>query len=118
MAHFAKIGLNNKVLEVVTINNIDCMTPQGVEYEAIGVAYLQKLTGHSTWVQTSFNNRIRKNFAGIDYTFNFDLDAFIPPKPYASWTLNSTTCQWEPPVPLPLEENMYFWDENLKEWKI
>lgn len=116
MAHFAKLGLDNKVIDIVSVNNIDCMTPQGEEREDIGIAYLQKLTGHLTWKQTSFNKSIRKNYAGIDFTYDSDLDAFIPPKPFESWILNLTTCNWEAPVAIP-GDGMFSWDENLKEWK-
>ena len=93
MAHCAKLGIDNIVLEVLVVNNVDCMTPQGEEREEIGVEFLKKLTGHESWKQTSYNGTFRKRYAGHGYTYNSELDAFVPPKPYASWTLdNATAC--------------------------
>jgi hypothetical protein len=117
MAHFAKLGIDNIVLEVLVVNNVDTMTPQGEEKEEIGVEFLRKLTGHETWKQTSYNGTFRKNYAGIGYTYNSDLDAFIPPKPYNSWTLNETTCNWEPPVAHPTDGGMYKWNEENGNWE-
>jgi hypothetical protein len=68
------------------------------------------------WKQTSYSGSIRKNFAGISYTYNADLDAFIPPKPYPSWVLDDATCQWKAPVPMPQDGEMYEWDEAAGEW--
>jgi hypothetical protein len=79
MAHFAKIGLNNEVLDVVVVNNIDCMTPGGVHDETIGVAFLKRLTGHETWVQTSYTGEIRMRFAGVGYQYDSASDEFVPP---------------------------------------
>lgn len=84
MAHFAKIGLDNEVLDIVVVDNIDTMTPQGIEDEAIGVTFLRNLTGHLTWVQTSYNGNIRKRFAGIGYHYDSDRDEFVPP----GWVLD------------------------------
>ena len=117
MAHFAKLGIDNTVLEVLVVNNIDTMTPQGEEKEEIGVEFLRKLTGHATWKQTSYNGTIRKNYAGIGYTYNSELDAFIPPKPYNSWTLNEDTCNWEPPVAYPSDDKIYKWNEDIMNWE-
>ena len=116
MAHFAKIGLDNIVLEVLVVNNIDTMTPQGEEREDIGVAFLQRLTGHLTWKQTSYNGNFRKNYAGIGYTYDSERDAFIPPKLYQSWILNEDTCRWDPPIPYPTDGNRYSWDEDTQQW--
>jgi hypothetical protein len=117
MAHFAKIGMDNIVLEVLVVNNVDCMTPQGEEREEVGVEFLQKLTGHMTWKQTSYNGNFRKNYAGIGYTYDSTRDAFIPPKPYASWTLDENTCWWNPPTPYPSDGNTYKWNENSQVWE-
>ena len=92
------------------------MTPQGEEQEEIGVAFLKKLTGHEVWKKTSYNGNIRKNYAGIGYTYDSSRDAFIPPKPYPSWTLNETTCQWNAPVAYPSGDGMYTWNEETTSW--
>ena len=78
------------------------------------------------WIQTSYNTYggqhssggtpLRKNFAGIGFSYDKDRDAFIQPQPYASWTLNEETCQWEPPTPYPDEEQMYLWNEETQSW--
>jgi hypothetical protein len=70
------------------------------------------------WKQTSYSGSFRKNFAGIGYTYNADLDAFIPPKPYPSWVLNEDTCQWQAPVPMPQDGDLYEWDEAAGEWVV
>ena len=117
MAHFAKLGIDNVVLEVLVVNNIDTMTPQGEEREEIGVAFLEKLTGHAAWKQTSYNGKLRKRYAGIGYTYNSELDAFIPPKPYPSWTLNNETAAWDAPTPMPVTEGkIYSWNESTLSW--
>jgi len=116
MAHFAKLGLNNVVEQVLVVNNVDTMTPQGVEDENVGIAFLTKLTGHSTWRQTSYNGKVRKNYAGIGYTYDSQRDAFIPPKPFESWTLDNNTCNWNPPVPHPVGDDKYTWNESTRSW--
>lgn len=116
MAHFAKLGIDNIVLEVLVVNNIDTMTPQGEEREEIGVAFLQKLTGHASWKQTSYNNKFRKRFAGIGYTYSTQYDAFIPPKPYESWTFNTESLDWHPPTPYPDDGKIYEWNEDTTSW--
>ena len=118
MASFAKIGLNNKVIEVQSVVNEVLHDSNGVEQEVIGVDFLTKLTGWSIWKQTSYNNNIRKNFAGKGYTYDEDRDAFIAPQPYASWILNEDTCQWEAPVAKPDDDNRYTWNETNLNWEI
>ena len=113
MAHFAKIE-NNVVTQVIVVANKDTADANGVEKEYIGAAFCEKLFG-GTWKQTSYNGTIRKNYAGIGYTYDADIDAFVPPKPYASWTLNNDTAQWEAPVPMP-EGGTYSWDEDTGSW--
>ena len=115
MAHFAELGMNNVVLRVIVVHNNELLDENGQESEAKGVAFCRSLFG-GTWVQTSYNGRIRKNFAGIGFTYDPARDAFIPPNPgYPSWTLDEATCQWVPPVPMPTD-GMYVWDESTLAW--
>jgi hypothetical protein len=118
MAHFAKIGLNGKVIEVTKINNEVILDADGNESEINGIDFLTKLTGWSIWKQTSYNNNFRKNFAGIGHTYDEDRDAFIPKKPYPSWTLNEDTCRWEAPVARPDDGKMYTWNEETTSWDL
>ena len=121
MAHFAKLDENNVVTEVHVVANKDTSDANGVEKEYIGQAFLEKLFG-GNWKQTSYNGNIRKNYAGIGYTYNADIDAFVPAKPFASWTLNNETAQWEAPVAMPADAGtgeppkMYSWDEATTSW--
>ena len=121
MAHFCKLDENNVVTEVHVVANRDTSDANGVEKEYIGQAFLEKLFG-GTWKQTSYNGNIRKNYAGIGYTYNADIDAFVPPKPFASWLLNEETAQWEAPTPMPEDAGtgeppkMYSWDEATTSW--
>lgn len=117
MAHFAELDSNNKVLRVIVVDNRDTSTPDGTEVEAIGVAFCQRLFG-GNWVKTSYNGNIRKNYAGIGYTYDSELDAFVPPKTFASWTLDADTAQWEAPTPMPTDGKMYSWDEGTTSWKV
>lgn len=115
MAHFAKLDENNNVLAVHVVVN-DVITIDGNESEQAGIDFLTGLHGHALWKQTSYNGNIRKNYAGIGFTYDAGRDAFIPPKPYASWTLNETTCQWEAPVAYPTDGKPYTWDETTTSW--
>jgi hypothetical protein len=116
MAEFAKIGLNNIVLDVVCVSDNEIMLPDGRISEDLGISYLHKLLGHETWLLTKLDGSIRKNYAGIGYIYDGNLDAFISPKPFDSWILNNN-CQWEAPIPLPNDkDNFYNWNEELKEW--
>ena len=115
MGHYAKIDENNVVTQVVVVDNKDMSDASGVEKEHIGAAHLEKILG-GTWKQTSYNGNIRKNYAGIGYTYRADIDAFVPPQPFASWILNSNTAQWEPPTPMPTDGKMYSWDEATTSW--
>ena len=116
MAHFAKLDENNVVTQVVVVDNKDTSDASGVEKEYIGAAFCERLLG-GTWKQTSYNGNFRKNYAGIGYTYNADIDAFVPPKPFASWVLNEDTAQWEAPLPMPEDGKMYGWDEETVSWK-
>ena len=121
MAHFAELDSNNVVKQVIVVSNADTSTAQGEEKESIGIAFCERLLG-GTWVKTSYNAKIRKNYAGIGYTYDKNRDAFIPPKPYASWVLNETTCLWDAPVAMPSDAGTgeppkrYTWDEATTNW--
>lgn len=117
MAHFAEIGLDNAVLRVIVVNNAELLDGDGVEQESLGADFCRDLFG-GTWVQTSYNGNIRKNFAGQGCTYDSTRDAFIPPKPFASWTLDEATCQWEAPIPYPDDGQMYSWDEVSGTWNL
>ena len=128
MASFAKIGLNSKVIEVLSVNNEVLKDSNGIEQESIGVDFLTKLTGYPLWKQTSYNTLggvhnnngtpLRKNHAGIGYTYDEDRDAFIPKKPFNSWILNETTCLWNAPVPYPTDSEKYTWNELTLSWDL
>lgn len=115
MSHFAKIE-NNIVTQVIVVHNNELLDANGVEQEAIGQAFCTNLLG-GNWKQTSYNATFRKNYAGVGYSYDTDLDAFIPPRPYPSWCLNTTTCLWEPPAPYPADNNLYVWNEETSVWE-
>ena len=115
MAHFAQLDENNVVTQVIVVHNNDCQI-DGVESEDAGILFCKQLFGADTrWKQTSYNGNMRKNYAGIGYTYRADIDAFVPPQPYPSWTLD-TNAVWQPPVAMPTE-GMYSWDETTTSWK-
>tara|TARA_R100000329_G_C7563985_1_gene199517 strand:+ start:121 stop:615 length:495 start_codon:yes stop_codon:yes gene_type:complete len=140
MAHFAKLNDSNVVLSVEVVDDADTLK-DGVEDEATGVTFLTNVHGWSLWKKCSYNTRegkhytdgslssdqskaFRKNYPGIGFTYDASKDAFIPPKPYNSWTLNDTTCNWEPPVTYPSvisydDPAKYYeikWDETNLRW--
>lgn len=116
MAHFAELDENNKIIQVIVVNN-DVITEAGIELEEKGIAFCKSLFGEKTqWKQTSYNNNIRKNFAGIGYTYDAIRDAFIPPKSFDSWILDEKTCHWKAPVLMPEDGNFYGWSEKLVSW--
>jgi len=123
MAHYAELDSNNVVKQVIVVSNADTSTAQGEEKESIGIAFCERLLG-GTWVKTSYNARIRKNYAGIGYTYDAQRDAFIPPKPYNSWVLNETTCLWNAPVAYPTDvgtpeaPKRYTWNEETRTWDL
>jgi len=121
MAHFAQLDSNNVVTQVIVVSNDDTSDSNGVESESIGVAFCQKLLGADTnWKQTSYNNNMRVRYAGIGYSYNASLDAFVPPQPHASWTLNNATANWVSPLgaaPALTDDQIaagsrYTWDES------
>lgn len=118
MAHFAKISIEDNVVERVVKIDDSILLVSGIESEIKGAHYCQNKMG-GVWKQTSFYPEFRKNFAGPGYTYDSDRDAFIPPKPYDSWVLDETTCRWEAPTACPteIEEGKYYaWDENTTSW--
>lgn len=115
MAHFAELDQNNVVLRVIVVDNKDTSTPNGTEKEYIGAAHCEKLFG-GRWVQTSYNANFRKRYAGMGMIYREDIDAFIPPQPFASWTLDTQTADWVSPVPQPTEGGPFVWNETSQSW--
>ena len=113
MAHFAEI-IDGMVARVIVVSNADTVS-NGVEDGAIGAAFCHNLFG-GEWVQTSYNNNIRYNYAGIGYTYDTARDAFIAPQPYASWVLDEATCLWVAPVAMPSAGGPWAWDEDTESW--
>ena len=114
MAHFAQLNEENLVTQVIVVANQDTADQDGVENEAIGIEFCNNLLG-GRWVQTSYNANIRKNYAGIGYKYDATLDAFIPPQPFASWTLDENA-QWKAPVDMPTDDKRYTWNEATTSW--
>jgi hypothetical protein len=127
MASFAKIGLNNKVIEVVSVNNEVIKDSSGIEREELGIQFLNELYKWPIWKQTSYNTHsgihnnggtpFRKNHAAIGYIYDEVRDAFIPPKTFNSWILNEEKCIWEAPIPYPNDGQDYIWNEQTVSWK-
>jgi hypothetical protein len=138
MAHFAKLGVNGKIIAVVVVANADTTNASGVEDENVGIQFLERSTGWPLWKKTSYNTKAGKyynqdgsegdqtkayrgNYAGIGYTYDEDNDIFIAKKPFASWTLNISTASWEAPTPMPNTEtdgkkDYYNWNESNQSW--
>jgi hypothetical protein len=142
MAHYAKLGINSKVIGVEVVADADCQDSNGNEDEAVGVQFLENIHGWPLWKKTSYNTRggkhyqadgsessdqskaFRKNYAAIGYTYDEDRDAFYAPKPYNSWVLNETTCAWDAPVTYPsvteygdpAKGYRISWDESNTRW--
>jgi hypothetical protein len=113
MAHFAKIGVGNIVEQVIVVSNDVATTEQA------GVDFINKLYNtRDVWKQTSYNNNFRKNYGGIGFHYDQARDAFIAPKTFKSWILNEDTCLWEAPVPMPIDDNKYNWNEETLSWDI
>jgi hypothetical protein len=118
MAHFAQLDENNTVLQVIVVANEELLASNGQESETKGIFFCQTLFGSETkWVQTSYNGNIRKNYAGIGYTYDPTADHFFAPQPYASWVLNNDA-QWEAPVAYPTDGKAYTWNEDTQEWDL
>jgi hypothetical protein len=126
MAYFAKLGTGNIVEQVISINNAVITDANGIEQEQLGNDFINKLYNtRDVWKQTSYNNNIRKNYAGTGYTYDQTRDAFIAPKPFNSWILNEDTCRWEAPVAMPEltqeqidNKNYYAWNEQIINWEL
>ena len=115
MAHFAKLDENNIVTQVIVVHNNELIDDLGNESELKGIEFCQNIFG-GRWIQTSYNNKIRKNFASVGYRYDESLDAFIPPKPFDSWILNTSSYVWDPPLPHPNDGNLYHWDDISLNW--
>lgn len=129
MASFTKLDDNNVVLAVVSVHDNELLDENGNESEQKGIDFLTQWSGgYTNWKQTSYNTiggvhsnggtPFRKNYAGVGYTYDEQRDAFIPPKLFASWSLNENTCQWQPPVAMPTDGNRYLWSEETQAWVI
>jgi len=118
MAHFAQLDENNTVTQVVVVCDVDTCNEEGFEVEEIGQQFLKNMYGEeTTWLKTSYNGNIRKNYAGIGYKYEEKLDSFIPPKPFESWILDEDLYYYVAPVSKPQEEDkIYFWNEETQEW--
>jgi hypothetical protein len=110
MAHWAEIDENKIVLRVLVGDNNDPNGDEGYQW------LLENLGG--TWIKTSYNNNIRKNYAGIGYCYDYERDAFIPPKPFESWVLDENTCLWDAPKPYPTDGFTYYWNEPELRWEL
>tara|TARA_B100001939_G_C16753350_1_gene534987 strand:+ start:290 stop:685 length:396 start_codon:yes stop_codon:yes gene_type:complete len=121
MAHFVELNSANEVLRVIVINNHEIVDDNGVEQESIGVQLCNNLLG-GTWKQTSYNSRIRGNYAFEGFTYFVDQDLFMPPKPYNSWLMNTADATWQAPSPMPTDgqsfspSRIYDWDEDNQTW--
>jgi len=118
MAHWAEIDSDNIVTRVLVVAD-DKEDGQKFLAEDLGLGGTWKKTSYNTQggVHANGGTPYRKNFAGVGYTFDAAKDAFIPPKPFASWTLNATSCLWEAPTPMPTDDKRYMWDEPTTSWK-
>lgn len=117
MAHFAQLS-GSIVQQVIVVNN-EVITSGSQEVEQLGIDFCKSIFGSDTeWKQTSYNNQFRGNFAGTGFTYDSTLDAFIPTKPYDSWTLNTGSYSWDPPTPLPeqINDERYYWNEDQQNW--
>jgi hypothetical protein len=115
MAHFAELNEDNLVLQVVVINDSDCLDESDNESETVGINFCKTLFG-GNWVQTSYNHSIRKNYASVGATYRADLDGFVAPCIFSSWVLDETTCKHEAPVAYPSDGKYYRWNETTTSW--
>lgn len=115
MAHFAELDENNVVLQVIVINNNELLDDEGQENEVKGVEFCNSLFGHNNWIQTSYNNNMRKQFAGVGYTYDDVNDVFISPQLYPSWSLDENY-DWQPPTAMPDDDKKYEWNEETQTW--
>ncbi len=122
MAHFAELDENNIVKRVILISNDDIINENGEEDEILGIEICKKITQspNSTWIQTSYNNKMRNKYAGIGDVYLENINSFICPQPYSSWSLDEENLQWDPPVSYPenYSELTHYWDEENKQWSL
>ena len=111
MAHFAQLDENNNVIQVIVVSNDDCLV-DGIESESKGIEFCENLLG-GRWIQTSYNNNIRKQYAFIGFSYDETRDEFVKPQPYPSWTLDANN-DWQPPTPRP--EGPNYWNEESLAW--
>lgn len=118
MAHFAQLDENAIVMQVIVVNNDIIIDDDGNESEIKGIQFCQNLFNGGEWIQTSYNGKIRKHYAGIGFRYDRTLDAFIPPSPYPSWILNEESCIWEAPIAMPTASNGHYvtWNEATVSW--
>jgi hypothetical protein len=114
MAHFAEIDENNIVKQVIVVHNNELLDENGNESEQKGIDFCVNLF-NGTWIQTSYNGSMRKNYAGIGYTYDPIADHFFAPQPYPSWTLDSNA-KWQAPTPYPKDDKFYNWNEETLSW--
>ena len=117
MAHFAKLDENNIVTDVLVVNNEVLLKTDGTESEYKGKVFLNGLFGNATWIQTSYNDNFRKQYAGIGYAYDETNDVFIAPQPFNSWSLDENF-DWQPPTPRPTDGQPYKWNENAQTWNL
>jgi hypothetical protein len=116
MAHFAKLNENNLVTQVIVVNNEVLENKEFPESEPVGIAFCKSLYGSNTrWVQTSYNGKFRRRFAGLEYIYDPVADHFIHQQPYPSWVLDDRAV-WVSPVPMPKDGKQYDWDEPTVSW--
>lgn len=115
MAHFAELDENSIVTRVIVVHNNELLDENGNESEQKGIDFCVAHYG-GTWIQTSYNGTIRKNYAGIGFIYDPILDGFIGHKPHESWLLNESTCRWEAPIAYPTDGKIYCWDEENLVW--
>jgi len=118
MAHFTKLDSYNIVQQVIVVNNDVLLDSDGKESEQIGIDFCKSLYGQETnWVQTSYNNSFRKQYAGREYYYHKGYDIFIAPQPYQSWALDSNY-DWQPPTPYPTDGELYQWNDETLTWDL
>tara|TARA_Y100000289_G_scaffold44105_1_gene43892 strand:- start:352 stop:720 length:369 start_codon:yes stop_codon:yes gene_type:complete len=115
MAHFAELDENNVVLQVIVVHNNELLDDEGQENEVKGVQFCTSLFGHNNWIQTSYNNNMRKQFAGIGFTYDDVNDVFVAPQPFPSWSLDENH-DWQAPIPMPEDDKEYSWNEETQAW--
>jgi hypothetical protein len=117
MANFAQLDENNLVIQIIVISDDICGDYPFPDSEPLGQAYCQEIFGpETTWKQTSYNGSFRYNYAGVGFLYEDDADAFIPPKTFPSWLLDTNTYTWVAPIPYPSEGGSYYWDEEEQNW--